>query len=85
MFSGANYNNPKSFRAISSLVRLFGSIGASGRRTSGADLAHHAQSCLHRRRAGLDEQRAVQWPEFVMELSGSGHAPFSHSLMTVAT
>ena len=31
----ANYNNPKSFRAISSLVRLFGSIGASGRRTSG--------------------------------------------------
>ena len=32
---GANYNNPKSFRAISSLVRLFGSIGASGRRTSG--------------------------------------------------
>src|SRR5262245_22428527 len=31
----ANYNNPKSFRAISNLVRLFGSIGASGRRTSG--------------------------------------------------
>jgi hypothetical protein len=31
----ANYNNPKSFRAISSLVQLFGSIGASGRRTSG--------------------------------------------------
>ncbi len=29
------YSNPKSFRTISSLVRLGGSIGASGRRTSG--------------------------------------------------